>query len=333
MPFVSLARAESLARAVLVRHRTSESNAASVARALVAAQADGQGGHGLSRLPAYAAQAASGKVDGRATPRVVDRRPAAARVDAAHGFAFPAMDAAFAVLREGAARNGVYTAAVFRSHHFGQAGYHVERLAAAGLAALAFTNSPRAIAPWGGGEGLFGTNPVAFAAPREGHAPLLVDLGLSRAARGKVMVAARRGEAIPRDWALDAHGRPTTDAQAALDGTMTPIGGAKGAALAMMVEVLAAALSGANFGFEASSFFDAAGKPPGVGHVVIAFDVEFFSGGAFGARLERLIEAMLAQPGVRLPGARRLESRARAAARGLQVDADLLRRLESLAGP
>src|SRR5690606_19350669 len=117
--------------------------------------------------------------------------------------------------------------------------YHVERLAERGLAGFAFGNSPAAIAPWGGKTGVFGTNPIAFAAPRKDGPPLVVDLSLSRVARGKIMVASQTGEPIPEGWALDADGRPTTDPKAALAGTMVPIGEAKGAALALVVEILA----------------------------------------------------------------------------------------------
>ncbi len=316
---ISLEAARDLATRVLVRHRTAEHNARSVALALVAAEADGQKGHGLSRLPAYAAQAASGKVDGFAVPTVMARALAALRIDAAAGFAFPALDLARTELPALAARSGIAAAGILHSHHFGQAGYHVERLAELGLIGLVFGNSPKAIAPWGGSQGLFGTNPIAFAAPRRGAPPLVIDLSLSKVARGKVMVAADRGEPIPEGWALDAHGQPTTDPKAALEGTMVPMGDAKGAALVMMVEILAAALTGANFGFEASSFFSADGQPPGVGQFVIALDPAVFSGGAFDDRLKRLIEAMLAQPGVRLPGGRRLTARARAEAEGIAI--------------
>jgi (2R)-3-sulfolactate dehydrogenase (NADP+) len=316
---ISLEAARDLATRILVRHRTAEDNARSVARALVAAEADGQKGHGLSRLPAYAAQAASGKVDGFAVPTVMARASAALRIDAAAGFAFPALDLARTELPALAARSGIAAAGILHSHHFGQAGYHVERLAELGLIGLVFGNSPKAIAPWGGSQGLFGTNPIAFAAPRRGAPPLVIDLSLSKVARGKVMVAADRGESIPEGWALDAHGQPTTDPKAALEGTMVPMGDAKGAALVMMVEILAAALTGANFGFEASSFFSADGQPPGVGQFVIALNPAVFSGGAFDERLERLIEAMLAQPGVRLPGSRRLTARARAEGEGIAI--------------
>lgn len=323
---VDLDEAQRFVARALERHDTSRANAASVARALVAAEADGQKGHGLSRLPSYAAQAASGKVDGFAEPTVVQESAAAVRIDAACGFAFPAMDLAIDRVAEHARTTGIASAGVFRSHHFGQAGFHVERLAERGLVALGFGNSPRAIAPWGGSDGLFGTNPIAFAAPRAADPPLVIDLSLSKVARGRIMVAAAKGEAIEPGWALDAEGRPTTDAAAAMAGTMLPIGDAKGSALVMMVEILAAALTGANFGYEASSFFDAEGEPPGVGQLLIGFDPAVFSGGAFADRLEALIGAMMAQPGVRLPGSRRLEARARAAAQGIALPRELLDR-------
>lgn len=327
---LSLEQAESLASAVLVRHATSDANAASVARALVAAEVDGQKGHGLSRLPSYAAQAASGKVDGHARPALDQTATAAIRIDAANGFAFPAMALAVETLATLVGATGVAAAAVHRSHHFGQAGYHVEQLAARGLLGLVFGNSPQAIAPWGGSTGVFGTNPIAFAAPRRSEPPLVIDLSLSKVARGKVMVAARQGEPIPEGWALDRDGKPTTDAEAALQGTMLPMGDAKGAALVMMVEILAAALSGARFGFEASSFFTAEGQPPGVGQFLIAIDPAAFAGGAFVERIETLIAAILAQPGTRLPGTRRLALRAAAARDGLAVPQALHEELQSL---
>lgn len=327
---LGLAQAESLARAILVRHDTSEANAECVARALVAAEADGQNGHGLSRLPSYAAQAASGKVDGHAVPTLEQGAGAALRVDAGNGFAFPALAMAVERLSSLAAQTGVAAAAVHHSHHFGQAGYHVEQLAASGLIGLVFGNSPKAIAPWGGNKGLFGTNPIAFAAPRRSEPPLVIDLSLSKVARGKVMLAARQGEPIPEGWALDSDGNPTTVAEAALQGTMLPMGDAKGAALVLMVEILAAALTGARFGFEASSFFAAEGEPPAVGQLLIAIEPGVFSGGAFAERLETLIGAILEQQGTRLPGARRLALRAESARGGVAIPTVLYEELKAL---
>ena len=325
---VSVAALEALAAAAFERAGADPVIARRVARALVAAERDGQGGHGLSRVPSYAAQVRAGKVDGRAEPRVERQAPGLLRVDACHGFAFPALDAAIAALAPLTRQQGVAAAAIHRSHHAGQLGPHVERLAGEGLVALMVSNTPGAMAPWGGRTPLLGTNPIAFAAPREGTEPLVIDLSLSAVARGKVMAARRRGEPIPEGIALDAEGRPTTDPAAAMAGTMLPAGGAKGAALALMVEVLAAALTGARLAGEASSLFDDRGDPPGLGQTIIAVDPAASSGGAFPATLERLARAVEAEEGARFPGAGRRERRARSE---IDVDDAVLADLRSLA--
>lgn len=323
---------QNLAVDILVAHGTSEANARSVARALVAAEIDGQSGHGLSRLSSYAAQAKCGKVVGYAVPEVIDVTPAAVRINARHGFAYPAMDLAIETVAERAKAMGVAVAAVFNSHHFGVAGYHGERLANAGIIGLLFSNSPEAIAPWGGRTAVFGTNPIAFAAPRRDSRPLVIDLSLSKVARGKIMVAAKQNEPIPEGWALDADGNPTTDAKAALGGTMLPMGDAKGAALVLIVEILAAALTGGNFGFQASSFFTAEGDPPSIGHLVIGFDPDALSGGTFSYRLEELVSAITEQPRTRLPGARKREKREAARENGIVLASAVHAELLELAG-
>ncbi len=324
---------EVLIAAALVASNTSETNARSVARALTQAEIDGQIGHGLSRVPSYAAQAKSGKVDGRAVPEVRQTRPGSVMIDVKNGFAYAAFDLAIARLPDLAKTSSVAAAGFMRSHHFGVAGRHVERLSEAGMVALAFGNTPKAMAPWGGSRPVFGTNPIAFAAPLQGRPPLVVDLALSQVARGKLLTAAQKGEPIPAGWAVDEHGVPTMDAAAALKGALSPIGGAKGAALALMVEVLAVALTGARFGFEASSFFDAEGAPPGVGQLLIAIDPAGFAGAdVFAERMAALAGMIEGSGGARLPGSRRLALRERAAREGIRVDAKLLAEVRVLAG-
>ena len=329
---LSLDAACDLAEAVLTAAGTSPANARITAEALVAAEADGLGSHGLARLPAYADQARSGKVDGAAAPALEQVGAAALRCDAGCGFAFPAIARGLDAAQELLPAAGVVALAIRNSHHAGALGWAVERAAERGAAALAFTNSPAGIAPWGGAKGVFGTNPIAFAAPRRGQAPLVVDASLSTVARGKLMVAAQKGEPIPEGWALDAEGRPTTDPKAGLAGTMMPLGGAKGAALVLMVEILAAALTGGQFGFEASSFFTADGPPPRIGQLFLLLDPERLGGADFTARLEVLLGAILAQPGTRLPGDRRLAIRARAEREGIVIDGKLHAELLNRAG-
>ena len=320
---LSLDSLQTLAENILVGHQTSPANAEQVAAALVAAEADGQQGHGASRIPSYAAQAKSGKVDGRATPKLKQAGPSALTIDANHGFAYPALNLAYDALCELTPKCGIAAAAITRSHHSGVAGYQVERLADRGLIALCFCNTPQGIAPWGGNRGVFGTNPIAFAAPRTDSPPLVIDMSLSKVARGKINVAAQRKEPIPEGWAVDSDGAPTTDAEAAMQGTLLPMGDAKGAQLVLMVEVLAAALTASNFGFEASSFFTGAGDPPGVGQFMIAIDPQPFSNGAFANRLEVLLSAILEQPGTRLPGAQRYTRRAEAERNGVEISESL----------
>jgi len=328
MPTLSLRDAEQLVAQALMRCRTSEANAASVARALVAAEADGLKGHGLSRVASYASQAKVGKVDGNATPAVEQRRPGAAMVDAKNGFAYPALDAAVALLPKLARANGIASVGIRRSHHCGAAGHPVERLAEQGFLALMFANTPAAMAPWGGTTAVFGTNPIAFACPLPGRAPVVVDLALSKIARGNILAAKQKGERIPEGWALDASGTPTTDPDAALGGTMVPLGDAKGTALALMVELVAAGLTGANYAAEASSFLDAEGPPPGTGQLIITLDPAAFGGTA--ERFGALIAAIETQAGARVPGSRRLALRRKAAREGLVVSDALLNEIALL---
>jgi (2R)-3-sulfolactate dehydrogenase (NADP+) len=187
---------------------------------------------------------------------------------------------------------------------------------------LLFANTPSAMAPWGGSKPVFGTNPIAFAAPLDGRDPVVIDLALSKVARGPIVAAKQRGESIPEGWALDVDGNPTTDAAKALQGTMIPLGDAKGAALALMVEILAACLTGSNLAFEASSFLDDKGGPPQTGQLMLAIDPAAF-GQNFGARMATLMGAIEGQEGTRLPGARRLASRAKAAREGVAIPPEI----------
>ncbi len=327
---LTLAAAETLVAAALIRCRTSPEAARTVARALVAAEADGLKGHGLSRVPSYAAQARNGKIDGFATPMVEHVTPALVRIDAAFGFAYPALECAIDALAEAAPMMGIAAAAIRRSHHCGVAGHHVERLAEKGLVALLFANTPAAIAPWGGTTGVFGTNPIAFACPLPGEPPTVVDLSLSKVARGNILAAKQKGQSIPLGWALDQDGNPTTDTDAALAGTMVPLGDAKGTALALMVELLAAGLTGAKYASDATSFLDDKGNPPATGQLLIALDPELMGGAATIAHFGRLADQVRAQEGARLPGARRIALRQKAQNSGLIVASSLVRQIEAL---
>ena len=315
---------------ILIAHDTARDNAQRVAKALVAAEADGQKGHGASRVPSYAAQARSGKVDGHAAPEAIRLSDSAAIIDARDGFAYPAIELAQQALRDGLATSPLAAAVIRNSHHSGVIAHHIEPLARAGFIAMSVGNGPQAIAPWGGHRGLFGTNPIGFAAPRADRPPLVIDMSLSKVARGRINVAAQAGESIPPGWAFDASGNPTTDAKEAMAGTMAPIGDAKGAQLALMVEILAGALSASCFGFESSSHYATEGPPPRAGQFLLAINPGPFSEGRFGPRLEDLLAAIEDQPGTRLPGQRRLALREQAERDGVTIPQALYEQLASL---
>jgi (2R)-3-sulfolactate dehydrogenase (NADP+) len=326
---LSLAEAERLVTHALMANRTLENNARATAAALVAAEADGQTGHGLVRVPPYAAQAKAGKVDGFAVPAITGKG-AALRVDAKTGFAFPAINAAIIRLVPLAREMGIASAGIFASHHCGQAGHHVERLAQEGLIGFICSNTPSAMAFHGGMRPYPGTDPLAFAAPLPGRAPLVIDMALSVVARSKIVAAKEKGESIPLGWAADQEGKPTTDPGRALAGALLPVGGAKGSALALMAEIFCGALAGSHFAWEASSFFDAEGASPKVGQFLIALDPKHFAGDDFLPRMGDLIRVVAAD-GARLPGDSRLAARARASGEGLTVTDQLHARISALA--
>jgi (2R)-3-sulfolactate dehydrogenase (NADP+) len=247
--------------------------------------------------------------------------------------AYPACARAVAEAIRRAREFGVAFVGVTNSHHSGASAVHLAPIAEAKLVGLMLTNSPAAMPAWGGKTPLFGTNPIAAVFPREGKKPLVVDLSLSEVARGKIMVAAKEGRPIPSGWALDREGRPTTDPARALEGSMLPAGGVKGAMLALVVELLCCALTGAAFGFEADSFFVDTGNRPRIGQAFLAIDPGALAGGpVYHDRLETLVSAMLADEGVRLPGERRHRLGDVAVRDGVEIADALVLEIRNLAG-
>lgn len=336
MAHLTLQQAEAAAAAALQRAGANEAMAWTTARALVLAEAQGLASHGLSRIGQYCTHLRNGRAIGQAVPRLLRAERGCAVVDAGCGLAFPGCELAVAEAARRARDFGIACVGVVNSHHCGVMVDHLRPLAAQGLVGLGFANSPSAMPAAGGRHPVFGTNPIAALFPRRGSLPLMIDLSLSEVARGKVMVAAKEGRTIPLGWALDAQGQPTTDAQAALSGSMLPVGAAtssKGAMLALVVELLVTALIGAQFGYEASSFFVDEGNRPRTGQAFIAIDPGALAGSdAFYQRIEVLMAEMLRDDGVRLPGVRREALRLQAAQQGLLVPDTLLAAWAAAAG-
>lgn len=327
---LSVASIRALAETALAAHGATARAALSLAEAVAAAERDGLPSHGLAYLPTYCEHLDVGKVIGAAEPVLSHPAPGTLVVDAGAGFAHPAIALGLDQLVPLARAQGVATLAVRNSYNCGVLGYHTEAIAAHGLVALGFTNAPASIAPWGALKPVLGTNPWSLAVPGADGPAFVIDQSASVVAKSEVMKRARAGEPIPPGWALDAAGQPTTDAAAALKGTMLPSGGAKGFGAALLVEVMAACLAGATPGVRAAPFSGPAGGPPRTGQFFLAFDPVASSGGAFAERLAEVLAAIAAQPGARLPGSRRRAARARALREGVAVDAALLARVRAL---
>ena len=331
MPAVSLVEAQTLGEKILMAHSVGQRNATLTIASLLRAEMEGLPSHGFSRIPYYAAQSAAGKVDGHAVPLVECPRPGVVTVDARCGFAFSAFADGLPVAARAAKESGVALLAVRNSHHAGVLGFPVADLAEQGLVAMGFANSPASLAPYGGKKVTFGTNPLAMACPRKDAPPLVIDLSMGLLARGKILQAAKKGELIPEGAAVDAQGNPTRDPAKAFDGALLPFGGPKGYALALMVEIMSAALTGASLAIEASSLFTPDGPAPRLGQSFLIMDPAATAGASFVDRVEQLLTFITDQPGTRLPGDRRigLSQQARQS-NSINLPDDLLAELHSL---
>jgi (2R)-3-sulfolactate dehydrogenase (NADP+) len=305
-------------------------NAGYFSDAILDTELSGLEGHGFYWLQYYCEHVKTGKVDGKAAPKVAKLSPVAFRIDAKRGFAHPAIEKGFSKLIPAARKNGIAGMAVHNSYNAATLGYHTGYLAKQGLVAFGFTNSTPSIAPVGGRKPVIGTNPISFAVPgKPGKIAFLIDQSASSVTWTAVKLAADEGRAIPPGWALDAEGKPTTDPVRGLAGSMAPAGGYKGFGVGLIVEVMCAALAGANRGPQMGSFMASDGKPIGCGQFFIALQPDGFSGGVFTKQVKALAQSITGQEGARLPNAKREASQKRLAKEGLPIDRALYERLKS----
>lgn len=321
-----------LLQRIFIRQGTSESVAQVLAENCASAERDGAHSHGVFRVPGYVSTLNSGWVDGKAVPIVEDVASGFVRVDAVNGFAQPALAAARSLLVDKARSAGIALLAIHNSHHFAALWPDVEPFAEEGLVALSVVNSMTCVVPHGADRPLFGTNPIAFAAPRAGGPPIVFDLATSAIAHGDVQIAARKGERLPPGMGVDSLGQPTQDPKAILEGgALLPFGGHKGSALSMMVELLAAALTGGNFSFEFNWSDHPGARTPWTGQLVILIDPSKTTGQNFAERSQELVRQMHAAGLRRLPGDRRHRMRAKSQEIGIEINAQDLKQLQELA--
>lgn len=329
---IAFAELQALLQRIFIRHGTSEAVARALAFNCASAQRDGAHSHGVFRIPGYVSTLASGWVDGKAVPEVADIASGYLRVDAKGGFAQPALAAARELLVEKARSAGIAVLAIHNSHHFAALWPDVEPFADEGLVALSVVNSMTCVVPHGARQPLFGTNPIAFAAPCAGTDPIVFDMATSAMAHGDVQIAARKGEQLPDGIGVDSQGAPTRDPQKILDGgALLPFGGHKGSALSMMVELLAAALTGGNFSWEFDWSQHPGAKTPWTGQLIIVIDPSKAEGGRFAERSYELVRQMQSVGLQRMPGERRYRERELSARQGVTLTVQELEQLQALA--
>ena len=329
MPEIRIDELETLASAYLTDAGAAPKAAAQVARAMVQAEAEGNPVCGLFYLPVFKEQMTLGKVDGQAEPAVVSTAGSSIMVDAAGGFAHPAIslaaDALIALPRE----QGIAAAGITRSYNALSLAHHVLPLAKAGLIGLCCSNAPASVAPPGGTAPLFGTNPLAFAVPGPDGPALVIDQSASAVTKTAILMKEWAGKEMPLGWAQDGTGQPTRDPAAGLAGSLLPYGGQKGANIGLMIEILAAALTGAQLSTQASSFSGQDAGNPGVGQFLLAIDPAHFSGARFAQSLTKLAETYDAAK-VRMPGRKFRADQDRPAPQMITVDAELLAALQAV---
>lgn len=330
---VAFEELSALLRDILAVHGCRPEVAACIAETCSIAERDGAHSHGIFRIDGYIASLNAGWVDGHAVPVVEDVAPGQVRVNAMNGFTLPATSAARELFVAKARQNGIATLLVRNSHHLSAVWPDVEPFAREGFVALSMINSMAYVVPHGGREAVYGTNPIAFATPRSGEDPLVFDFATSALSHGDVQIAAREGKDLPPGSGVDAQGQSTNEPRAVLDGgALLTFGGHKGSALALMIEVMGAALTGGKFSFEVDWSGHPGAATPHTGQFFLLIDPDRGATRPFAERVETLVRRLHAAGVERLPGERRYANRRRNRLEGIPIATDQLARLRSLAG-
>jgi delta1-piperideine-2-carboxylate reductase len=317
-----------LAKKVMLVNGCDAANAEALADIISRAERDGSHSHGLFRVPGYVKALRSGKVDGKAKPTIKYITPAVIRIDGHGCFAPLAQSIGLPALVEATNQIGIGALSLVGVHHFAALWPETEYLADRGLVGIACTAYMPSVAPAGSKEALFGTNPLSFAWPRPGNDPVVYDMATASMAMGDVQIAARDGREVPIGTGLDENGQLTTDPAAIAKGVLLPFGGYKGSAIALMVELLAAGMTGEQFSFEARETDNKDGGPPRGGEMIIGLSPKVVAGDAWQDHVEGFMQKMTAIDGVRMPGARRHKNRLNKGPR--QINTALIETINSL---
>ena len=318
-----------LIRSVMLSNGCDEPNADALADIMTRAERDGSHSHGLFRVPGYVKALRSGKVNGKARPKVENVTPAIIRVNGHGCFAPIAQSVGLPALANATKDIGIGALTLTGIHHFAALWPETEYLADNGLVGIACTAYMPSVAPAGSTTALFGTNPISFAWPRPGGTPIVYDMATASMAMGDVQIALRDGRKVPEGTGLNAEGKPSTDPSEIIKGVLLPFGGYKGSAISLMVELLSAGLTGEQFSYEAKENDNGDGGPPRGGEIILSMSPDIIAGPEWQQHVEKFSNKMLAMEGVRLPGARRHKNRLNTGAR--EIDSTLIETIRELA--
>jgi LDH2 family malate/lactate/ureidoglycolate dehydrogenase len=313
-----------------------EPDARLVAGALVDANLRGIDSHGVTRIPIYVDRLRLGLVETHPDVRVVSESGGALVVDGGNGMGAVVTSRAMQIALNRLENQRSVSVAIRNSNHYSSGAYYMKPALERGVAGFLYSNAPATMAPWGGSRRYLGTNPYTFAIPAGRYGDLVLDMATSVVARGKIILAAQRGDSIPDAWAVDVEGRPTTDPHAALEGSVMPFGGPKGYGIAMMIEVMAGVLTGANIGPGVGDLYDDLERPQNVGGFLQVLDISaFLPQQEFIARMEGFIETLKAtsMPGreVLIPGEIEARTAAARSTDGIPLTPEVLAALERVA--
>lgn len=325
---LSVAELTQMVQRKLMHAQLTQSASEIISRIIVGAEVDDTPSHGLLRLPGYISSLSSGWIKPDARPRIADVAAGLAEVDADNGFAQVALQAGRTLLVEKARSQGIAALSIKNSHHFAALYPDVEPFAEQGFIAFAFVNTRSLIVGAPESTKVLGTNPMAFACPRPGRPPMVWDQASSVISRGDALLHARQNLPLPDGAGVDARGQPSNDAAAVLDGgAFMSFGAHKGFSIALMIEILAAAVTGGRFGFQDESAACPGAQTTHGGEFIMLIDPSRLAGDLFLKRIELLFGQLLANGTKRLPGDRRYRARARALVEGVKIPAVIYKTL------
>ena len=303
---------------------------------IVKAELLGASSHGLSRLKMYCDRLKKNIIN--PTPKIKIKKisQSISHVDANNSIGFVAADIGIKLAIKQAKKSGLALVGIKNSNHFGLSSFYVEQAVKKNLIAFCFTNAPPAIAPYGSKKALFGTNPICFGTPTGSKIPFILDTSISMINRGKIRVAARQNNKIPKGVALDKVGKPTTDAKKALEGVQLPIAGFRGSGLAWMVDIMSGVFTGASHGGKVKDPFDDFTGPQNVGHLFLVIKPNLFLGNNYTKRIKENIKIIKKLPKLKgtkeilYPGQKKYEKYKRNIKKGIVIPKNILEDLKKL---